>query len=255
MSRTSESGGTNRIVIWGVALAVAVAIAAIATHYLRRPPTPAAEVTQQEAPPREPAPKPEPLPTRADSDRLLRDLLARLSAASLWATWWGQDDLLTRVVALIDSVAEGASPRAHLEFLTPRERFSVVERGGREYMDPKSFARYDAVGDVAASLDMQAVAGAYLKIRPLLDAAYRHFGYPNRSIDPVVSRALRRIASVPVPAERVEVVSRGAMWVYADARYEDLGAAEKHLLRMGRRNLEIVQHKTRELQKALALDP
>ncbi|HLM44689.1 MAG TPA: DUF3014 domain-containing protein, partial [Myxococcaceae bacterium] len=56
-----------------------------------------------------------------------------------------------------------------------------------------------------------------------------------------------------VTREPVELTPKGALYAYADPRLEALGAAEKHLLRMGPENMRKVQTKLTELAGALGL--
>lgn len=202
----------------------------------------------------EPAPMldpPVPLPPRAESDGRLAELLGALSTRAEWRAWLSQDDLLTRFVAAVDNLAEGKSPRAHVPFLAPNQPFLAVERGGREYVDPASWARWNAATAVVESVDPKTLARVYRTLAPLADAAYRAFGYPERRFDDVLGRALDRIVGVPVPAGEIELVAKGAIWAYADPRLEALAPGDKQLLRLGPDNLARVQSRARALREAL----
>jgi len=95
-----------------------------------------------------------------------------------------------------------------------------------------------------------ALAGVYRELHGVLEAAYRGLGYPEASLDRVTDRALRRIEAAP-PSAEVEVVAEGALYTFADPRLENLGQVEKQLLRMGPRNMRLVQAKAREIRDAL----
>ncbi|GMU06211.1 DUF3014 domain-containing protein [Corallococcus caeni] len=56
-----------------------------------------------------------------------------------------------------------------------------------------------------------------------------------------------------LPKAPVELTPKGALYVYADPSLEALGAAEKHLLRMGPENMRKLQAKLTELAAALGL--
>lgn len=197
---------------------------------------------------------PEPrLPAREESDRTVRELLSKVSSKGTWSKYLEMDDLLNRWVSLVDALALGDVPRSQLEFLAPGGQYRAVERNGREVPDPRSYARYDAFAELVGSVDAQAFASAYSKLRGLLDPAYRAFGYPNGSIDPVMARSLSRILAAPVLDTPPELVSKGALYEYADPKLEALSPAEKQLLRMGPRNVKIIQAKAREISAALQL--
>lgn len=238
-----------------IALAVAVIVAAGAAvvWYVRRPPAqPAAApapAPSAEAPAAEAPPGPAPVATAAQ----VRSLLETVSPDPRFRSWLAEGDLVRRWVVVTDNVAEGASPRGQLGFLAPARPFSVKRRGGREVIAPDSYRRYDDFADIVASVDAQALARVYRSLHPVLEAAYRALGYPNASLDQVTARALRRIEAAPVRDGEVAVVGTGGVYAFADARLENLGAVEKHLLRMGPRNTRLLQAKAHEILLALGL--
>lgn len=241
--------------VWLVILPIALAAGGFGTFLLLRgggeshPPmvdvTPSVEETQ-----REPEP---PLPSRGESDRTLREVFAAVSGNATWAEWLRLDDLANRWVALVDEVSRGEVPRSQLSFLAPKGQFTVSERNGKLVMNPRSASRYDIVANVIGSMDAHAFASAYSKVRSLLDASYRAFGYPDGKLDPVLEKAISRVLAVPVLESSPQLVSRGALYEYADPKLEALSPAEKQLLRMGPRNLGIIQEKAREISAALNL--
>ena len=88
-----------------------------------------------------------------------------------------------------------------------------------------------------------------------LDAAGT-IGPPGQRFDAVLSRAIQRMLDTPVPEGELEVVATpGVNYTYAAPELEQLGAAQKHLLRMGPTNARAIQAKLRELHKALGLPP
>jgi len=187
------------------------------------------------------------LPSLDESDALLRDLVGKLSSNPQLAVWLANDNLIRRFTMIVDNIAEGVSPRAHLLFLEPKEEFQVMERGDSLYIDPASYRRYDAVGVVFASLDAEGSAQLYRTLKPLIDEAYAEVGRPNRSFDQTLALAIRRLEEVPVPEESVEVVPRIKTYAFANPRLESLTDAQKHFLRMGPDNVLRIQTKLSEL--------
>ncbi len=164
------------------------------------------------------------------------------------------EDRVRRWAVVLDNLAEGDSPRGELAFLAPTQPFGVESRGGRTYIAPGSYARYDAFAKEVGAIDATAVASAYRDLRPALETAYRALGYPDAALDDALARALRRLVDAPVVDGPVEVVGEGNSWSFADASLEEEGDVEKHLLRMGPANARVVRAKARELLHALALD-
>jgi DUF3014 family protein len=240
----------------GILIVAALAIVAGGLWLLLgrgRPPETAPVVPAEPAPAAaaDAAPAPEPATPPAPSD--LRGWLEAASPNPTWRAWLASGDLLERWAGVIENVATGQSPRAHLPFLKPASRFSAEEVGGRKVIAPASYARYDGVADVAASLDSAALARAYKAVHGALDAAYAALGYPRGALDRATARALDRILAAPVLDKDVAVVDDSGIFVLEDPTLERLGEVEKHLLRMGPRNTRIIQAKARELRGALGL--
>jgi hypothetical protein len=203
-----------------------------------------------------PSPQPTTLPPLAESDGFVRELLARLSSHPQVAAWVGADGLVQRFTAAVVNVSAGESPAVHLRHLEPKDRLRVVTRGGRSVIDPDSYARFDGDADALASLDVAAVAPAYRLLSPLLEAAYRELGHPEGGFDGRVAAAVRTLLDVPVVDGDVPVrpvVRARLLYEYADPRLESLSPAQKQLLRVGPRNVRIVQAWLREVAEALGL--
>ena len=148
-----------------------------------------------------------------------------------------------------DNLAEDVSPRKQLSFLAPAKPFNV--KGER--IDPRSYARYDGIADVVASIDAQRFASVVRELKPLLDAAYHRLGYPGKSFDDLAQHALQRLVDAPVVEGPINVVPKGALYRFSDAKLESQGPIEKHLLRMGPRNTKLIQAKAMEIASSLQL--
>src|SRR3990172_12767648 len=70
------------------------------------------------------------LPPLGESDALLRELVAKLSSHPRWASLLVPPHFILKFTIIVDNIAEGVSPLAHLLFLEPSEEFRVVERKG-----------------------------------------------------------------------------------------------------------------------------
>jgi len=236
-----------------LALAVLVAVGAAVFWYLRRPPAepvaaPGAAPSVEDQPAAAPS---GPVPA-VDAARV-RSLLESVSHDARFSRWLAEGDLVRRWVVVTDNLAEGVSPRGQLGFLAPARPFSAMRRGKKDVIAPDSYRRYDEFADVVASVDAQALARVYRELHPVLEAAYRALGYPEASLDRVTAKALQRIEAAPVRDGEVVVEGKGGVFVFAEAELENLGAVEKHLLRMGPRNTRLLQAKGREILQALGL--
>jgi hypothetical protein len=226
----------------------------------------------EEAPPavvvETPAPEPTPTPTLqeqlserlkgttlATSDAIVAELVGELSEHPKLAAWLANEDLVRRFAAAVDNVADGKSPRAHLEFLRPEERFRAIERNGRFTIDPASYRRYDLVAEVFASLDTEGTVTLYRELQPLVREAYREIAPPDRDFDTRLIAAIDQLLAVPVPGAQVEVKPKVVTYTFADPDLEALSDAQRQLLRMGPDNVRTIQAKLRELKAALLAEP
>jgi hypothetical protein len=229
-------------------------IAFFARRFWQRAPTPEppAVLAPGTAPPLDP-----PVPQDEKVDPATAEsLLAGASSHPLWRRALAEGGLVERVALVADNLREGVSPRKPLAFLAPEKPFSVVRRGETLVVDPASYARYDAFGDAVASVDAEGLARAFRAIRGPVEAAYRALGYPGGGIERAISRGLARIESVPVLDGDVALQDEEGVYAFADEKLERLREVEKHVLRMGPRNVRLLQAKARELRAALALpDP
>ena len=221
-----EFDGRSRALIWTVAAVAALALGAVLYFYFRPaiPPPPAeqaapasvAETTEEVAPA-----TPEPLPPLDGSDTLVRELVKGLSSRPELVTWLADEDLVRAFVAMVDNIAEGASPRSFLTDFTPDEGFRASGGGNRFSTDPRSFARYNTAADAFASLDSAGVAGAYQRLTPLLEAAYRELGMEG-TFRSALERAIGRLLATPdVPAD-APIIWNFVTYQYADERLESL---------------------------------
>jgi Protein of unknown function (DUF3014) len=193
------------------------------------------------------------LPGLDASDALVRDLAKGLSSRPELAAWLATDALVRKFVAVVDNVADGASPAPHLKFLAPKDRFRAAGDGFRFTLDPKGYDRYDTVAQVVASLDAAGSARLYGTLQPLLTEAYRDLGYPQGDFSATLERAIARLVRTPVVEKPIALVPHGLSYRFAEPKLESLSAAQKHLLRMGPRNQSMIQSKLREIAAALGI--
>jgi hypothetical protein len=192
------------------------------------------------------------LPPMDQMDPFLRQLLGALSARPELARWLATDDVTRRIVFTVDQVARGNAPTKENQSVAPSGRFEVATRGRRRTVDPDSYRRYDGLAATVASVDAQAVARAYVTIKPRLDEAYRQMGHADGDFDRTVEMAIANLLEAPVVEEPPALVQgQGLNWDYADPKLQTLRPAQKQLLRMGPENQRVVQAKLREIDAAL----
>ncbi len=198
-------------------------------------------------------PAPQAPPSVAEGDARVRALIGPLSQDPDLAKWLELEGLLQRFTTAVTNIADGESPRLVLSFLAPTEGFKVVETPGKITIDPQSYARYDAVARVLGSVDVTGARSAWVELKPLVDRVYAEIAPPGRTFEQTLNQAIQSLLAVPVPEGDVELVPKGGLYAFADPKLEGLSPAQKHLLRMGPRNMQLVQRRLTELHTALSL--
>jgi hypothetical protein len=241
--------------VW-VALAILAAlIGAVAYFIYGRQPLPPEQAAESrpartQAPPAPPA---EPLPALDASDALIRQLVASFSSHPQLASWLATPDLVRTFVAIVDKVAIGASPAKNAAFARPKQPFQVSGSGAAIQISQASYDRYNTLATVIDSVNIDGAAKAYARIKPLCEQAYRDLGYPDGDFDKKMSLAMARLLDTPVPEGPVGLRATSVAYQFADPDLESLSSPQKQLLRMGPRNMRIVQAKLREFVKAAGL--
>ena len=191
------------------------------------------------------------------TDPLVRQLLTTLSSHPRIAAWLATEGLVRSFTVVVLNVAEGKLPATAkgLTSLRPSTRFRIVDRGGQTYIDPPGYDRYNALADGVASIDAAGSARLYATLRPRLEEAHRDLGASTASFDLTLERAIVRLLETPVVTTpvRVDPLPEGIGYGFADERLESLNSAQKQLLRMGPRNVRLIQAKLRETAVALGI--
>ncbi|MFC2166968.1 DUF3014 domain-containing protein [Acidobacteriota bacterium] len=197
---------------------------------------------------------PEPLQVNLDqSDDVVRIRGAELSSHTTLSQWLKSNDLIRSFVAAVDNIANGETPRPHIAFFKPDGNFDIVVRDGLVLIDPGSYKRYNLVADVFSSLNAKQTVRLYWLLSPTLQEAYKELGYPDRAFQKTLITAIGELLKVPILDQSIEVEKDVVSYKIVDPRLESLNPAQKHLLRMGPENVEIIQAKLRELAKELGV--
>ena len=195
------------------------------------------------------------LPALPETDPVVRQLVGQLSAHPKIAAWLATDQLIRGFAVIVVNIGDGRSPSQQLSAVRPTGAFIAAERGTSARIDPRSYRRYDEYADAIGSLDAQGTARLYATLKPRLEDAYRELGYPDGSFDRAMEKALRELLTTPVPEGDVALVPRSVGWEFADPKLQSLTPAQRQFIRMGPRNMRIVQAKLREFAALAGLKP
>ena len=194
------------------------------------------------------------LPPLDDSDALVRQRIGLLSSNRLVSTWLATKGLVRNFTVVVENISHGVNPSRHLRVLKPAGQFRVMTRGANVVIDPRTYDRFTPIADAAASIDAAGAGRLYRSFKPLLQMAYDELGN-QESIDRAIERAIGGLLQVPaVDGDvRVEQTGEGIGYEYADPRFDALTSAQKQLLRMGPRNIRVIQQQLRGFASAAAI--
>jgi hypothetical protein len=252
--------------IWGLAVAILAVLAVAAGLYYfvfmkkaeapaAPAPAPAPPPVAEEQAPAESGPEPLAFPAvpLAASDAALREFALALSADPEFAKWLLTKDLIRKFVVSVDNVANGLSPKSHIDFFSPKGDFRVARTKAGTFVDPASYARYAPVVGVIQSLDATAAARLYRAVDPLIQEAYNELGYPGVDFDDTLVRAMDELLETPVVAGPIRLEQKVLSYAMADPALEGLSQAQKQLLRLGPKGVQAAHDKIRALAAALGI--
>jgi hypothetical protein len=186
-----------------------------------------------------------------DSDNLVRELVSQLSSHPDLARFLVTDDVIRTFVAAVDNIANGHSPRQQIDFFQPEGEFQAREGAGAFTLDTAGYARYNKVADVFASLDAPGTARLYRQLTPAVQEAYKDLGYPEDRFEKTLIRAIDELLTVPVIEGDIFLEEKLKSFAFIDEELESMSQAQKHLFRMGPKNIRTIQSKLRELKALL----
>jgi len=200
------------------------------------------------------APQESPLPSPENSDPVMREQLAAVGAGAELSGFEQGDNLVQRLVALVDGGSRGVLLRKILPMEAPSQPFPVESIDGQLYMSPAGYERYDSYVDAVVALDTEVAVKSFHQLRPLYEEAYRQLGLKAEDLDNAVIRTLDRIIATPEIEDPIALESKTVMYSYADPKLQALPPIQRQLLRMGPDNIRRIKQQARALRSGL-LEP
>ncbi len=245
--------GKHKTLIVVVAI-VLIAAGAIYYFYLRPEPEDTTAVTPEGSKAGEGVPDEEieAIEVELDkSDDLVRSLVKELSSRPEVARWLLTDNLIRRFVAAVDLIANGSSPRVPIDFIELSGDFQINRAEGQEFIDPKSYQRYDRVAEIFSSLDTRGFVVLYKQLRLPIQKAYRELGYPEEDFNSTFKKAIISLLETPVVGDKIYLNRDVLTYTMENPELEALTPAQKHLLRMGPDNIRAIQAKLQDIAYTL----
>lgn len=189
----------------------------------------------------------------AEGDEKIRKHGLEGSKSPELAGWLSSPNIIQRLAAATKLIADGQSPAPVISFVEIDGEFAVLEKGSQLFIDPKSYQRYDSPVAVFTAMDPMYAARAYADLRPYFETAYKEVAAPGERFETVLKSAIDRLVRVQIPDEPIEVVPRGAIYLFKDPALEALSPAEKHILRLGPKNGRAFQESLKKFAAAAGL--
>jgi hypothetical protein len=194
------------------------------------------------------------LPPLDESDATVGKLVRALSSHPRVTVWLATKGLIRNFTVVVENIASGQTPARHLQALRLSGPFRVIDSRDALLVDPRSYERYTSTAAAVGSVDAQAAARLCATLKPRLEEAYRELGRAEM-FDQALERAIVLLLNTPAPAENVRLVPKGAVYAFEDEALERLAPAQKQLIRMGPRNMRVVQDTLRRIALAIGIPP
>jgi hypothetical protein len=193
------------------------------------------------------------LPPLDETDALVRELVGRLSSYPVITAWLTTDGLILNFAAVTTRIANRENIAQELRVIGPVAPFRP--RPSREdlFVDPSSYHRYDRYAAAVSSVDARGAARLYATLKPRIVDASRRITPEADDFDPIMERAIVELLRVPIVEGEIELVPHGIVYAFADPQLQALSPAQKHLLRMGPQNVQVIQSKLRDIADYLAI--
>jgi hypothetical protein len=189
------------------------------------------------------------------TDGIVRTLVGQLSSHPTIAAWLATDQLVRHFTLALVNIGDGDTPYKPLRPIAPRQPFAARSGPSGLAITPESYRRYDPYADAFAALDARGAAQVYATLKPALQEAYDELGRPAGTVDAAMESAIVQLLKTPVVGENVAMEQKAVVYRFADPNLEALPAAQRQLLRMGPRNVKIVQAKLREIAPLIGIPP
>jgi hypothetical protein len=104
-----------------------------------------------------------------------------------------------------------------------------------------------------AALDARGTARLYATLKPRIVDAYRELGHPDGNVDQAVEKAIIELLKTPLVEGDVALASKSVAYEFKDSRLQSLSPIQRQFLRMGPRNVRLIQAKLREIAPYLGI--
>ncbi|MGH8158016.1 MAG: DUF3014 domain-containing protein [Rhodanobacter sp.] len=192
-----------------------------------------------------------PLPALDDSDASVAAALATLAGGGDLRSLLLPQQIITRIVATVDTLPRHELGTLMLPLHTPKGAFTTAELDGQTVISEQNAARYAPYMQIVDSADPKTLVAWYVHAYPLFQQAYRQLGYPRGYFNDRLIAAIDDMLAAPESAQSAALVRSHTSYVYADPALESLSAGQRLLLRTGPANEARIKTKLRAIRAEL----
>ncbi|TRX57240.1 DUF3014 domain-containing protein [Thalassomonas sp. M1454] len=196
------------------------------------------------------------LPDLDQSDEYMSAGIALMSWRKELLTLLVTDDLVRRLVVFTDNFAQGEIAYSHLPLQPLPEQFATNKQSLTEdtyVIAGENELRYKQYIELLHSFEPKQLANYFNENKPLFAQAYAELGYGDKTFDQVLQQALNRILDLQINNTDELLVRPSVVYQYQQQELEQLPAADKFLLRLGKENLLQLKAIALELNNQLQL--
>jgi tetratricopeptide (TPR) repeat protein len=177
-----------------------------------------------------------PLPSLDQSDEVVRAAFFGLKWQPGLSSLFLNEEMIRRFVVQVDNIAQGRLIAEQALFKGLSKDFAAKTKGQGYQLDKSNYLRYQPYLDLLESVPPQQVAALYKQFYPLLQAAYQELGYPEQQFDDRLQQAIKVLLSAPEISDEPDLTLSSVHYSFADAELEQLGLAQKQMIRLGQAN-------------------
>ena len=176
------------------------------------------------------------LPALDESDETVRAAVLALKWKPGLSSLFITDEMIRRFVVQVDNIAQGRLIGEQALFKSLAQDFVARPAGEGYQLDRKNYQRYRPYLDLLSSVPPADVAALYRQFYPLLQSAYQELGYGDAQFDDRLQQAIKVLLQAPEVTDEPALRLPSVHYAFADAELEQLGLAQKQMIRLGQEN-------------------
>jgi hypothetical protein len=192
-----------------------------------------------------------PLPSLDRSDSVALAALADVFGKKAVKQFFAPQEVVRRIVVTVDNLPREVVSAQLQPTMPVGGHLRTAGEGKTLILAQANFDRYTPFIRLAETMDAKKFAGAYSRVYPLFQQAYRDLGYPKGYFNDRLVEVIDHMLIAPQTDEPIVLVQPHVFYKFADPDLESLSAGHKLMLRIGNDNAARVKKKLRQVRSEL----